>query len=231
MPQLLDQANMALRHHANEGSMYWVCRLLWVGANPRALVPMIDSRWHDEGDESAFQDAVSGGHFAIVEKFGLDPARDDLDRLLYASVLNPNKQVVAKLLSLGTTPCGSNEQRLVERCMCSLYWAMKEDYCRRHDHRSVVDVLCLLAEKGARWLPNGDFRYFRSALGHAEPAVAIEVLSKLIDSKLITQSVFTNLMSAPRMREILSSGRPGAPRLRDYAGMSITRDRSRSRRE
>jgi len=54
---------------------------------------------------------------------------------------------------------------------------------------------------------------------------SIETLGRLLDSGLISQTVFKELMSAPRMREILNSGRPGAPRLREIAGIPPTKRR------
>ncbi len=46
-PQLQFQADMALRHFCEDGGLRGVCLLLWLGANPRAKVPLDDDEDED----------------------------------------------------------------------------------------------------------------------------------------------------------------------------------------
>jgi len=220
VPELRRQADIALRYHASQGNLKWVCLLLWAGADPRAKVPRIDVDYLD--DDTALRDAVSGGHLEIVRKFNPDPERDDVTGLLYEAGFRPNREMVDLLLALGADPTAKKEESIVHCYMWSLERALDEDFCWIRDYRPILEILCLFAKRGARWtLPEGEsFRSIRTSLGKAKPDRAIEVLNKLMDAGLFELDVFKDLMSSPRMKELLQLGRPGVVKLRKLAGLS-----------
>src|SRR5689334_15103229 len=80
-PELQFQADMALRHFAQEGSMRGVSLLMWLGANPRTKVA--DSPDQDEDCwETALEDAAYRGNLDIIKRMRPDPKKDDVNRLL-----------------------------------------------------------------------------------------------------------------------------------------------------
>jgi ankyrin repeat protein len=232
MPQLKRQANMALRFHAGEGNFKWVCLLLWAGADPRASVPRLDPRYPDEDEGTAMQDAVSRGRLEVVEKFKIDPAKDNLSQLLYESALSANQTIVEKLLALGADPTIEGTDSPVRRYMWSLLWSLGRAFSSNCDYRSIVDILCLMASKGAKWYPSDDgdgYRGFRRALAKANPTDSIDALTKLVRAGFFTEAIFKELVSTPRMKELLNSGLSGVVQLRQFAGFDGPKRRRKRR--
>ena len=223
MPQLKNQANMALRFHAAEGNLKWVCLLLWAGADPRARVPNLDSRFGMDDEGTALEAAIFYGHFEVVKKLKIDPIKDDTNELLYESAFSGNKEIVELLLELGADPTRRGQNSPVDICIWSLARALDSSFPYRRDHRTITEILCLLASKGARWNPLERFAIsgLRRALAKADPSAAIETLVQLVKSGVFTEAVFTNLVSTPRMKELLKTQRPGVVMLRDFAGLEV----------
>jgi hypothetical protein len=221
IPQLKRQADMALRFHAGKGNFKWICLLLWAGADPRVAVPDIDTKYPDENEGTAMEEAVSHGHLEVVEKFKLDPAKDDLSKLLYESALSANQTIVEKLLALGADPTVQGIGSPVRRYMWSLEWALEKNFLSSGDYRSITDILCLMAAKGAKWYPsddNGGYRSLRTALAKADPGDSVDALVKLVRAGFFTEAIFRELVSTPRMKELLNLGRSGVVQLREFAG-------------
>jgi hypothetical protein len=230
MPQLQLQADMALRYHAGEGDLKWVCLLVWAGANSRAEVPDIYGDDSDENKRSALAEAIRRGHFEVVKKFKIDRAKDDLNALLYETWLSNNREIVDLLLELGADPTVEGEDSVIRTYMLSLGWALESDSPFRRDFRQLVDILCLFAARGGRWQPRDghDFRSFRSGIYKADRYNALEVLRKFVESGFFSQEVFRQLASGPRMKELLDPGPYGNSKLWDYAGFTSRRKRARA---
>jgi hypothetical protein len=222
IPELKHQADIALRYHAAEGSLKWVCLLLWAGADPRAVVPRLDTKKGYDDDGTALEEAVSRDHVEIVEKFKIDPARDDLDFLLMRAGVSANKTLVTQLLELGANPNGGGELSAVDRYMWSLEWSLENDRPFGTDYHVITDILGMMAAKGAKWQPRerDNFRNFRTALARANPSDAINTLEKLLQCGFLTEEIFRELMATPRMKELLGVGRPGVIHLRKLAGFA-----------
>jgi hypothetical protein len=221
IPQLKRQADMALRFHARVGDIKWVSLLLWAGADPRVPVPEIKPRYPDKTEGTALEDAVSRGHLEIVKKFKIDPIRDDLNTLLFDAGSFVSREIVETLLSLGADPRAGREHTTVQR----YFWRLEQELeCASNfsgKYRELTDILCLFASKGAQWSPPEEcsLGYLRRALAKANPAHSLEVLTRFIDSGLISIEIFKELMSTPRMKKLLQSGRPGVIKLRQIAGL------------
>ena len=232
MPQLQLQADIALRHHAGEGDLKWVCLLLWAGANPRAEVPDVDGNDSNGNKRSALAEAIRRGHFEIVKKFKVDRTKDDLNGLLYETWLTSNRQIVELLLGLGADPKAEGEDSVIRTYMLSLGWALESDSPFRRDFRQLTDILCLFAAKGARWQPRDghEYRSFRKGIYKAEKYDALEVLRRFVESGFISQEVFRQLASVPRLRELLDPGPYGNSKLWDFAGFPSRQRRARTSR-
>jgi len=229
MPQLRYQANMALRFHAGKGDLKWVSLLLWAGADPRAVVPRIGTECPEESKGTALQTAVFHGHLEVVRKFKI--TAKDVSDLLHKSGWSENRDLVELLLELGADPSSGDENSAVESYVQSLGWALEGNSPFRRDPRALTDILCLFAAKGARWNPPDKYRYrcFRKGLARANPEEAIEVLRKLVRAGFFSEATFKELVSTPRMRQLLSSGRYGVAQLREFAGFQEPRKRRKRR--
>lgn len=227
-PQLKQQLEMALRFHATKGDMKWVSLLLWAGADPRAEVPSLEGDVLGEELGTALSDAIAYGKVEVVRKFKIDPRRDNIGLLLEKSGLSSHPEIVDLLLAAGGDPKENSE--VIKRYVRSLGWTLEGDWFRR-DPMPIVDCLCLLAAKGMKWLPkeSHDFRYLRKGLSRAQSSVAVDVLSRLVRAGLFTEEVFKELVSTPRMREVVGPGHYGASELREFAGFEEPRPRWRRR--
>jgi len=228
MPQLKQQIDMALRFHATKGDMKWVSLLLWAGADPRAEVPSLDPGVMEEELGTALKDSIAYGKVEVVRKFKIDPRRDDIGVLLEKSGLSSQPEIVDLLLAAGGA--SKDHSQVIKRYIRSLGWTLEGGWFGR-DPKIIVDCLCLLASKGIKWKPaeSCDYRYLRKGLARAQASQAIEVLTRLVRAGLFTEAVFKELVSTPRMRELLSPGHYGASTLREFAGFEESRPRRRRR--
>ncbi len=139
-PKIQSQLNIALAHHADEGSEKGVLLSLWAGADPHAAVPYL-SHLHivDEDDEgsSAIHRACGSGHANILKHLGPDPAHDNFDRLYGWA---PNKEVVEVLSRLAPP---ENPSRVVVRQLSRAAWGLRE--------QRPVETLEALFLAGVRW--------------------------------------------------------------------------------
>jgi hypothetical protein len=99
------QADMAMRHFCSENSMRGVCLLLWLGANPRAKVPL-DAKEAESGElwESGLWEATIGGHVEIIKKIGPHKKVDNLDTLLQLAAGSCNPSAIEYFIALGADP-------------------------------------------------------------------------------------------------------------------------------
>jgi hypothetical protein len=228
MPQLKQQIDMALRFHATKGDMKWVSLLLWAGADPRAEVPSLDPGVMEEELGTALKDSIAYGKVELVRKFKIDPRRDDIGVLLERSGLSSQPEIVDLLLAPGGE--FEDHSEVIKRYIRSLGWTLEGGWFRR-DPKTIVDCLCLLASKGMKWEPaeSCDYRYLRKGLAKAQAPQAIDVLNRLVRAGLFTEAVFKELVSTPRMRELLGPGHHGASTLREFAGFEEPSPRRRRR--
>lgn len=136
IPELEHQLNLALRYHAKEGKLKWVCLLLWAGANPRVTLPDIGEGEDSFLQSSALEEAVRGGHLEMVEKMKIDPKVDDLNLLLAWACTTTNWGMIQKFLDLGADPNATSGEGAIPMngLMCQLvrkiypYFGFRQDY-------------------------------------------------------------------------------------------------------
>lgn len=183
-PELMEQANIALRHHCKAGDMKWVSLLLWVGADPLKPGPDEPSRDAvDDGTEDVdtnddvYRGLSALGYAALYqhfEVFKLKPVRTQLENLQEAdfmAYLNRGEgvDILRRLLEKGWTP---NDQenggssilsRFVDSLNWSGRWSRSVDLWpsistrRKFDTseaRDTMKAIHILAKHGARWVPN-----------------------------------------------------------------------------
>ncbi len=157
MPDLQRQADIALRYCCEDGRFGGVCRLLWLGANPRAKVPSMN-----EPDEEpdfwmpALDAAVTDGHCDIVKRIGVDPSVDDPNHLLHLATFSACGKIIRYLVALGADinhrdECGST--CLVE-LFRTLHWSNERMFSAESSFfksSQALGAIHAALELGAKW--------------------------------------------------------------------------------
>lgn len=214
-PDLMQQANTALRHHAGEGSAKWVSLLLWAGADPWERGPEhVTECWEadyadEEGEEehyyrSAIALAVGRRHFEVLEKTKLltppDPKRPETMTLLEEICFRPDSRLVAMLLKKGHTPVhladGGNQ--LIYRMLCGIGG-------RAYDSSERVEVVRLLAEHGAKWRPadKQEIRYVRQGLLQASAQSVLDFVTAMQEFQAARRQDMEELLRTPSIRRVM----------------------------
>ena len=81
IPSFKYQLNLALRYHAQKGNLKWVLLLLWAGGDGHLRLPEIGDTPNRLQDTSAVEEAAARGNLEIVEKIGVNPRRDNVQRM------------------------------------------------------------------------------------------------------------------------------------------------------
>jgi hypothetical protein len=172
-PELMEQANIALRHHCKEGNVKWISLLLWVGADP--LKPGSDTPGRgcaddEDGGLSALGYAALYNHYEIFTmkpvRTRLAKARDmDFIRYLYKG---EGVNVLQRLLERGWKPNDQEDggcsliPKLIDALTWSGRWSTSYDSWlpkagRRKfdsaDSRDTMKAIHVLVRHGARWVP------------------------------------------------------------------------------
>jgi Ankyrin repeats (3 copies) len=221
VPSARKQAAMALRYHAKEGDLKWVSLLLWAGGDPRLSVPRIDKReCDDEEDDTALNAAIRYGRVEIVKKIRLDPLRDDHTRLLNQYFIRPNPKIIELLIKAGADVANLDPD-VTESVFCSfeccLVTSLDDDETCTEEALRCMEIL---GANGVRWYSpdKHELSRLRRALAGISPHAAIQHLQKIANSGIMEQSVFSELMRTPKMKEILKQSSPEVVELRRYAG-------------
>jgi len=234
VPSARKQASMALRFHAKNGNLKWVCLLIWAGADPRMAVPDLECSPPEEFIETALEDTISHGHVEIVRKIGIDASRDNPTELLSQYIVTPKPEIYTLLLDAGADPNGRDQKgKPMESLISNFEWSLDQSIWRT-DNEPIFQCIELLASRGGRWNPEESYRLscLRRAIGKAPMLSAISGLTRIIKSGAIDKEVFSTLMNTPKMKAFLSSSYMGVAYLREFAGqakLAARRERTRSR--
>jgi hypothetical protein len=173
IPELQEQADIALRHHCYEGNMKWVSLMLWAGADPFARGGMEPNEVRDEEDDeglSALGWAALSSHYDV---FALKPIRSKLPGPHAAEFLRyltegKGLEVLKSMLEKGLNP---NDQEgggcsAIGYCLERMSWdwtsrtylaPWEQRASKRtvdtHRTREHLKAIHLLAKHGAKWKP------------------------------------------------------------------------------
>jgi hypothetical protein len=183
-PEVIRQAEIALRHHAFEGDAKWVSLLLWAGANPWARGPhQVDddgseeSGSEDEEEEDAYANAVElalyvGNMDILTHKKMMcppDESRPDSLKLLErACSSSPNSLPLSWLLERGHSPKLLADRGT--RAISSLLYSMSWDFSFNRNQglfaggekpgmdsersKERLKMIHMLIAHGGMWLPS-----------------------------------------------------------------------------
>jgi hypothetical protein len=99
----------------------------------------------------------------------------------------------------------------------------------RRDSSLTIQCIEKLAKHGAKWQPKERYRHsqFRRALYRVEKWRALDVLNKLLAAEAFGDGAFRELMSTPKIRELLSNGYRNTDKIPEAAGLVGRGDRCR----
>jgi hypothetical protein len=224
-PELMQQANLALRHHAREGNAKWVALMLWVGADPWAGGPHdIEEELDEDADADDYPNAVellvSRGHIEVLkQKKSLimpDPAQPMKTRLLESACHADDAQVLSLLIERGHSP-----RSLPDHGTSAITWllhSMTWDFAfYRPSPWSRVDLgperarermrmLHILVAYGGQWLPDGRERIadLRRSLLKLQPPYILEFVWLMQRYGAARRCDVVDLLRTPAIRRFLS---------------------------
>lgn len=206
-PSLKHQLNLALCHLAGEGNLKWVCLLMWAGGDPHLRLPDIGEKPCPSTDTSAIEDAAQRNHLTVVDKIGIDPKRDNIDRMFEIACLLGHTEIADKLIAAGAKPTGPQDSgEPMRKAMAHLEWEMEEQYGFRSPFKAqkALEAVVHLADLGGRWLPTpSGLRRIRRNLYFFDPSFSLNLLTTLHRHKVCAPDVLVKLITAPKMKTYL----------------------------
>lgn len=231
-PQLQEQADRALRHFCYHGDLKWVNLLMWAGADPHSIGPLLNEDEHDDEIEplTAIRAATYCGNVQIFKHLKPDAKRDDIDRLLTIAGGGGHADVVKYLFELGAKPndkpnggCSGLDDCLerfqFESLMHSISFTVyyRTSLASKYAVANTLTTIQLLFEHGAQWRPDGSDQIarVRRSLYACEPEVTLELVEQLVKHAACTQDTIHDLLRTPTMKTHLASI------ARKFAGMGF----------
>ena len=212
-PSFKRQLNLALRHLAREGNLKWVSLLMWAGGDPHLHLPDIGEKPCPRTDTSALEEAVHMDRQEIVDRIGIDPKRDNVDRMFELACLLGHTKIAEKLVAAGANPLGKNDSgEPMRSAMVRLEWDMEERYGVRSEFaaQKALEAVVRLADLGARWRPTGSaLRRFRRNLYFFDLTFSENMVRTLHHHKVCAPEALLKLITAPKMKTYLGYRRAG----------------------
>ena len=232
-PELMRQADFALRYHAKQGNQKWVALTLWAGADPLARGP--DDLERDEVDGylgmNAVELAALYGQFEVLQQKPMLHAIEAClaDTEVFLSVCRTgNSRALELFLQRGHSPARLPDRgtKAIESVVSAMALQPLFDRARYggYDNKLPADssgardrmaLLHMLVANGARWMPED-----KQATGHVRrsllklvPAFAMEFAWLMKQYGAARRADVHELMGAPSMRRHLSGERTSLERI------------------
>jgi hypothetical protein len=232
-PELMRQADIALRFHAGDGNAKWVALMLWAGADPWTRGP---DRLDDADDEDADEDgehanavelAITRGNLEVLRQKKLltapDVARPETLRILEEACHAPDSQALSLLLERGYSPelLPDHGTAAITSLLHSMSWdfsfplpgawsdTRSPNGIDSTRARERMKMLHMIVARGAKWLPAdkraiGDAR--RSLLKMA-PDYVLEFVWLMREHAAARRRDVQELLRTPSMARLLSKDR------------------------
>jgi hypothetical protein len=219
MPDLQEQANIALRYHCKEGNLKWVSLMLWAGADPWKPGPGSPDEELGEDYEgwSALEHAAIYRHLDVFE---LKPIRSRLADPAAATLLSSmtrgdGQTILKRILEKGVDP---NDQKnggcsAIQSCLNEMSWcrhfstySWERDADGRNldtsESRDRMKAIHLLARHGAKWIPESDYemKSARRSLRCLKPDYTVEFVWIMSKYKACTLDCLQDLLRTPTMK-------------------------------
>jgi ankyrin repeat protein len=228
-PELLEQANIALRHHCKEGDIKWVAQLLRAGADPQKPGADAPGRSEEAADYglSALGYAALYQHYEVFDLKQVRTLKPDVKTSDYLAYLHrgAGTEVMRRLLEAGLQP---NDQEdggcsILHRLIESLSWGARfrtnhfawevGTSSRKYDSeesRDTMKAIHLLAKHGARWMPKGkrEIGSARRSLLQMTPDYTMEFVWIMSKYRACELNPIKELLGTPAMKTHTASHRP-----------------------
>lgn len=216
VPQLQEQADMALRQFCHDGNLKWVCLMMWAGANPRSLGFKVNDYCPDEDSKTtALKEACSEGRLEVLKKLKPDPLKDDFNELLRDSAFHAHGEVILFLLEHGSNPNDkpNGGSRALDHCVRHFRF---ENLSRlvfgprtpipTYEVTRTREAIKTLAEHGAIWKPDDrdSMREARWILLQLDPYGVSEFIQVLVKNNACFPETVIDLIRTPAMKRHLS---------------------------
>jgi hypothetical protein len=206
-PELQFQADMALRHFCDEGSLRGVSLLMWLGANPRAKVP------NEAGESEAYWEtslmaAAWKGQLDVIKRLKPDPAKDDLNQLLFESIYCRNMDLVRYWISLGADKnhVNADGDSAHEKIISSLAFALdpRDQWFRGNDGYEAKRFTQEWFSSGVKWSPkDAGAGALRKALSRLSSMEAYDFIKLLLSQQVMSADELGEILDCPKLREHL----------------------------
>lgn len=220
-PELVEQANIALRHHCKEGDMKWISLLLWAGADPFMAGADEPGQERCEGYDglSALGYAALYQHFEVFDikqvRTRLTEFKNiDFARYLY---LGQGTEILRRLLEKGfpANDLENGGSSLIHSMLDHLSWSARfrsntyswdfDSGRRKHDSeesRDAMKAIHLLAKHGGRWIPKDKYELTtaRRSLLQMTADYTVEFVWIMSKYKSCDLSAVRDLIATPTMK-------------------------------
>jgi ankyrin repeat protein len=228
MPELQEQANIALRCHCKEGNLKWVSLLLWAGADPykRGTDEPDGQLENDDHGLSALGFAALYRHFEVFELKTIRAWPFDEDSVEILSYLTKGEglNVLKRLLEKGLNP---NDQlnggcSAIQSCLNDMSWVhhfSTYSFSRDPANNTNVDTsesrerlkaIHLLAKHCGKWVPEEKYAInsARRALLRLKPDYTVEFVWIMSKYQATNLEHIQSLLGTPTMKKHIAAYRP-----------------------
>lgn len=210
-PQLQFQADMALRHFCEEGSLRGVSLLMWLGANPRAKVPRDEEECEDFWT-TPLEAAAFDGKLEIIKRLKPDPVRDNLNHLLSQAAWRLNPDLVQYFTNLGADINSNDEEgrALHGKVISDLSWRLEPNAWGSGGmtRADAIKFTHHWFSLGAKWSPGReDYRDFRRCFSLMSAIEGYEFIKLLRVREVIPGDALGEVLDTPKLRQHLKDRR------------------------
>jgi hypothetical protein len=213
-PEIHRQVNMALCNFAREGDAKGVALMLWLGADPYAVVPYPDGEeeYGEDYQEFALQAALLRWHEPLVLQLLKKPIPSDRVQEIFCSTAHySHPELVRKLLAMGADPNselhGEHILRALTGCVTWRYSSMNSGRSKR-----ALESVVLVAAAGARWsMDSKQLARFRRHLLNGDRDVVKELLDVFRKHEVLNDQQFHDITRTDAMKAMLSGQRSPRP--------------------
>jgi hypothetical protein len=192
-PRIQVELNLAVREHAWKGRVRGTVLCLWAGADPHAPAPDLDDPEDEEGNETAIEAAVMGGHADLLRVLKPDPTRDNFEELYRWA---HNSQTVE---ALATFVPPKNAGPAIQHQL--FYLPSRFPYSSRYGEG--LHALEAVFRAGGRWTETTaeELKAIRYDLRKATDSEFVDVLKLLTQGEHCNPEVLRDLCQTPTMRQ------------------------------
>lgn len=222
-PDMVEQANIALRHHCKEGNLKWIALMLWAGADPYkpGVLDPQERMSNDDDGFSALDYAAMNNHFEVFDMKAIR-AKEDLSKLA-GSILHLMEQqglvLLRRVLESGINPndspkggCSAFRHAITLMALPGLVMMHSRsglDETRKidnHETKNLLKAIHLLAKHGAKWIPEDrtDITYVRRDLLCLAPEYTLEFVWIMAKYKACCKDCTERLLNNPKMNNHMS---------------------------